>query len=242
MESKLFPKNFLTIQVPPTIHVKERRDGALIIRPPAQGAQPSTMSTADTVAGTVTTSDTETHNGTSTNGETWTRTQKIATVLKSGEKGFPVIAAGFANAQPKSYSSEPDLSKDSFQITKPIPQADRRSDDDVHLVGEPRLADFTVKNVVIPPLDEAKPSFIFPDVSAPWEGSIATSFDRDEDDEEDSDDTEDSDDDNDSDDGSDQAGSNDTTDFPGGFAEVMKHVQVTPPFAPKGTKGKLRRR
>ena len=60
-----------------------------------------------------------------------------------------------------------------------------------------------------------------------WEGSIAVEWDRDDD--------------NDCDEDSDDGHSSDTMDFPGGFPELMRHVEVTPPLAPKGTTGKLRR-
>jgi hypothetical protein len=52
MAKNLFPKNFLTIQVPPKIHVKERRDGALVIQPPTGEDRPSTMQQMETVSGT----------------------------------------------------------------------------------------------------------------------------------------------------------------------------------------------
>jgi len=241
MAKNLFPKNFLTVQVPPTIHVKERRDGALVIQPPTHGDRPSTMSTTETAAGTVTRSSTETYNGTSTNGEVWTRNLKTAIVLKSGKKAFPVIAAGFSSVQPTSKRSKPDLSRDSFQINKPIPQSDPASVADVRLTAEPRVTDFTVKNVIVPSPDEAKPTYTFPDVSPPWEGSVAAEFDRDEQNVPDTDNTPDSDDDDMSDDGSDEMANSDTTDFPGGLRGLQKHIQITPPLARKGTKGKLRR-
>jgi hypothetical protein len=242
MSKNLFPKNFLTVQVPPTIHVKERRDGAVVIQPPTHGDRPSTMQTTDTAAETVIRSSTETANGTSTDGGTWTRTQKIATVLKSGKKSFPVIAAGFSSVQHTSKGSKPDLSRDSFQITKPIPQSDPASAADVRLTAEPSVTGFTVKNVIVPSLDEARPTYTFPDVSPPWEGSVATQFDRDDDPGVgDTDNTPDSDDDDMSDDGPDQEVNSDTTDFPGGLRGLQKHIQITPPLAPKGKKGKLRR-
>jgi hypothetical protein len=242
MAKTLFPKNFLTIQVPPTIRVKERRDGAIVIEPPTRGDRSSTMSTTDTVSGTVSTSSTETYQGTSTEGDTWTRTQKSATVLKSGKKVFPVIAAGFSSVQHSGKSSKPDLSRDSFQITKPIPQSDPGSAADVRLTAEPRVTDFRVKNVIVPSPDEAKPIYSFPDVSPPWEGGVATQFDRDEDHPGDPDNDPDSDDDDDSDDGPDEATNSDTMDFPGGLRGLQKHIKVTPPLARKGPKGKVRRR
>jgi hypothetical protein len=245
MAKKLFPKNFLTIQVPPTIQVKERRDGALVIHPPTRGDVASTMQVMDTAAGTVSTSTTRTNQGTSTEGQTWTRTQKIATVLKSGKKTFPVTAAGFASVSPTSgRPPKPDLSKDSFQLAEPIPTSESASDARTHLTGEPKLVDFNIKNVVVPPLEESARSFTFPDVgpAPPWEGGVATQFDPDEDNPGDTDNDPDSDDDDDSDDGSDQGNNADTTDFPGGFSDLQKHIHVTPPLAPKGTKGKLRRR
>jgi hypothetical protein len=238
---KLFPKNFLTIQIPPTLRVKERRDGALIIYPPTQGDGRSTMRIMDTEAGTSTASNTNTNAGTSTEGQTWTRT-RTATVLESEKEGFPVIAAGFASVYPTRDGSEPDLSQDSFQLAEPIPQGDPTSGANIHLTGEPKLTDFTVKNVVFPPADEAKPSFTLPDVSPPWDGGIATASDSDDDNPGDSDHDPDDDDDDDDDDGSDQGSNRDTTDLPGGFSGLKKHVQITPPFAPKGTKGKVRRR
>jgi hypothetical protein len=240
MAKKLYPKNFLTIQVPPRLEVTERHDGAQVIYPPMRGNEASTMATADTGSCTESTSDTETHAGTSTNGETWTRIQKTATVLQSGKNGFPIVAAGFESAQPTSYVSEPDLSQDSFQLAKAIPEP--TSDEDIRLTGEQRLTNFTVDNVVLPPLDEAKPSFRFPAVSPPWDGGVAVEWDRDTDDEGDPDDTTDTDDDNDSDEDSDEGRNSDTMDFPGGLPELTKHLRVTPPLASKGTKGRVRRR
>lgn len=238
MATKLYPKNFLTIQVPPRLEVTERHDGALVVYPPMRGSEASTMATANTGSCTESTSDTETHAGTSTNGETWTRTQKTAVVLQSGKKGFPVIAAGFAGAQPTSYTSEPNLSQDSFQLAKAIPEP--TSDEDVRLTGEQRLTNFTVDNVVVPPLDEAKPSFTFPDVGPRWDGGVAVEWDLDPDDEGDTDDTQDTDDDNDSDEDSDEGRNGDMMDFPGGFPELMKHVEIRPPLASEGTTGRLR--
>jgi hypothetical protein len=239
MATKLYPKNFLTIQVPPRLEVTERHDGALVIYPPTRGNEASTMASADTGSCTESTSDTETHAGTSTNGETWTRIQKTVTVLQSGKNGFPVVAAGFESAQPTSYVSEPDLGQDSFQLAKAIPEP--TSDEDIRLTGEQRLTNFTVDNVVLPPLDEAKPSFGFPAVSPPWDGGVAVEWDRDTDDEGDTDDTTDTDDDNDSDEDSDEGRSSDTMDFPGGLPELTKHRRVTPPLASKGTKGRVHR-
>ena len=179
MATNLYPKNFLTIQIPPAVQVTERHDGALVIYPPMGGAEASTMATSDTGSCTESTSDTVSHAGTSTNGEVWTRTQKLATLLQSGEKTFPVVAAGFASARPTEISA-PDVSPDSFQLAKPIPRADPTSDEDVRLTDEPRLTNVTVDNVVVPSLDEAQPTFIFPDVSPPWDGGVAIQWDLDE--------------------------------------------------------------
>lgn len=240
MPKKLFPKNFLTIQVPPTLQVKERRDGALIIQPPTYGEGNSTMKAMDTSGGTVSTSTTRTNQGTSTDGQTWTRVQKIATVLKSGKRGFPVIAAGVESASPVGDRQRPALSKDSFQLDAPIPRGEPTSDGEAHLTTEPSLRDFKVENVVWPP-DQSGVSFTFPDVSPPWEGEVAAQFDRDDDNVGDTDNDQDNDDDNDSDDGTDQGNSADITDFPGGFTGLQKHVRITPPLAPKGTRAKLRK-
>jgi hypothetical protein len=236
MAKNLFPKNFLTIQVPPTIRVKERRDGALVIEPPTRGDRSSTMSTAETVAGTVSTSSTETYQGTSTEGETHTRTLKSAMVLKSGKKVFPVIAAGFSSVQHSSRASKPDLSRDSFQVTKPIPQSNPGSAADVRLTAEPRVTDFRVKNVIVPSPDEAKPTYTFPDVSPPWDGGVAIQFDPDDDHPGDTDNDPDSDDDDDSDDGKDEGTNSDTMDFPGGLRGLQKHIKVNPSVGPQRDK------
>ena len=171
MAKNLFPKNFLTVQVPPTIHVKERRDGALVIQPPTHGDRPSTMQQTETVSGTTIESSTNTKvPSTSTSLDTHTRTPKTATVLKSGKKVFPVIAAGFSSVQHSSKGSKPKLSRDSFVITKPIPRSDPAGAADVRLTAEPRVTDFTIKNVIVPSLDEAKLTYTFRDVSSAMGG------------------------------------------------------------------------
>jgi hypothetical protein len=241
MATQLYPKNFLTIQVPPILQVSQRHDGALVIYPPVGDADPSTMTAADTSGYTESTSDTATHAGTSTEGETWTRTNKIATVLQSGREGYPVVAAGFAGVRPTSYDEHPDVSQESFEVASPLPQAQRNTEGDVHPTGELKLTNFTVDNLQVPSPEQTQPTFVFPDVSPPWEGSVAAQFDRDDDNPGDPDDTQDTDDDNDSDEGPDEQRSSDTMDVPGGLPELMKRIHVTPPFASQGTTGQIRR-
>jgi hypothetical protein len=150
-----------------------------------------------------------------------------------------VIAAGFESWSPAGDRQKPDLSPDSFQLHGSIPRGGPTGEGEAHLTAEPHLGEFTVKNVV-QPADESGLRVIFPDVSPRWEGGVAVQFDLDEDNPGDTDNDPDSDDDDDSDEGTDQMNSGDTTDFPGGFSGLRKHVRVTPPLAPRGEKGKLR--
>ncbi len=53
MNPKLFPKNFIKIQTPPTLQARERRDGALVIEPPQYGEDPFTMRPTHTQGGSV---------------------------------------------------------------------------------------------------------------------------------------------------------------------------------------------
>ncbi|MFN2444383.1 MAG: hypothetical protein ABR606_02145 [Vicinamibacterales bacterium] len=237
MQKKLFAKNFLKIQTPPTLKITERKDGALVIGPPAIGGFGQTITNTDTAVGSITKSDTETHAGTSTDTATSTSTQGAVTLLDGG-KSFPIVNARIDSARPERYQAEGEPNKDSFEVVTPIPKGSLEGDDNTKLAGEPAIRDFSVGTVARPPLDEATPTFTLPDLGQPWDGSVNQASDDDSDNDGDEDDVPDSDHDNDSDDEGDR---DDDHDFLGaaGYDAIRQHTSVKPPLAPEGTKGRL---
>jgi hypothetical protein len=239
MKPKLFPKNFIKIQTPPTLTIKERKDGALVIDPPTIGGGGQTITNTDTAVGSITKSGTDTYSGTSTDTGTSTSTSG-AVALSRKDMNFAITGARIDSARPKQYYPDTKLNDESFDIVKPIPKGDLSGEENIELTGEPTLRDFLFDNLSRPELDDAKPRFILPDLGHPWEGVIAESSDSDDDSDGDQDDVPDGDNDNDSDDEPDRDDDHDFVDM-AGYEAIKKHVLIKPPLAAKGTKGWLGR-
>lgn len=237
-ESKIFGKNFLKIQEPPTFIVKSRLDGATMIVPPSvEFPGGITMVTTHTNSGSITKSGTDTYQGTSTNVNTSTQTNNMLH-LEGENNLFGIISSQAEKIKVVKQEEIKYTKLEDFQITNHHNSV--KIDDDYNTKINSNL---NINEVEI--IEQRLPDFSNPgsfDFTLPARnnpiGGLVNSSDSDSDDEGDEDDNSDSDNDNDADDEGDTDDREDLYDKVS-FETFQKSLKVKLPLSGDDQKGRM---